>query len=97
MLIGKVVGTVVATHKAETLEGLKFHVVRELTVDQQETGAVVIAVDSVGAGHGDVVLYSTGSAARQTELTEGRPVDAIIMAIIDQIEVEGKTLFVKVA
>ena len=97
MQIGKIVGTVVATQKDEKLEGFRFHVVRELTADQQETGSSVIAVDAVGAGHGEVILYATGSAARQTENTDGCPVDAIIMAIIDRIEVEGETLFVKVA
>jgi len=96
MQIGKIVGTVVSTQKDEKLEGFRFQVVKELTVDQKETGNVVVAVDAVGAGQGEVILYSTGSAARQTEMTEGKPVDAIIMAIIDAIVVNDEQLFNKI-
>jgi microcompartment protein CcmK/EutM len=46
-----------------------------------------VAVDAVGAGAGEVVLYATGSSARQTGLTDGRPVDAVIMAIVDEYDV----------
>ena len=95
MQIGKIVGTVVSTQKDEKLEGFRFHVVEELTVDQKETGNVIVAIDTVGAGQGEVILYSTGSSARQTEMTEGKPVDAIIMAIIDAIVVGDKQLFNK--
>jgi len=95
MQIGKIVGTVVASQKDEKLEGFRFHVIKELTVNQKETGNVVVAVDAVGAGQGEVILYSTGSSARQTEMTAGRPVDAIIMAIIDAIVVDDKQLFTK--
>ena len=81
MLLGRVAGTLVASRKDEGLEGQKFLVIRELGVDGKEVGGHVVAADSVGAGQGEVVLFATGSSARQTVLTDGRPIDAIIMAI----------------
>ena len=89
MLLGKVVGTLVATRKDEKLEGLKLLVVRQLNVEGQEAGGYVIAVDSVQAGVGDVVLFATGSSARQTVATDKRPCDAVIMAVVDTWEVGG--------
>ena len=95
MLLGKVVGTVVATRKEPTLEGNKLLVVRGLDLDGKPTSTVVVAVDAVGAGVGEWVLYASGSSARQTEATKDRPVDATIMAIIDTLEVGGQTKYVK--
>lgn len=95
MLLGKVVGTVVSTKKEPTLDGSKFLLVRGLDLDGKPTGALVVAVDAVGAGPGEVVLYASGSSARQTELTKDRPVDAVIMAIVDQVEVQGQHTYVK--
>ena len=89
MLIGKVVGTVVSNHKDPKIEGLKFLLVRQVDVDLRETGAYVVAADSVGAGMSEYVLYATGSSARQTAVTDKRPIDAVIMAIIDQWEIGG--------
>ena len=89
MLLGKVVGTLVATRKEPTLEGLKFLVLKQLDTEGQETGGYRVAADAVGAGMGEVVLYATGSSARQTKLTDRRPCDAVIMAIVDTLEVEG--------
>ncbi|MBU0494423.1 MAG: EutN/CcmL family microcompartment protein [Chloroflexi bacterium] len=95
MLLGKVVGTLVSTRKDEKLEGLKFLVVRQINVENQETGGYVVAVDSVQAGVGDVVLYATGSSARQTVLTDKRPCDAVIMAVVDTWEVNGQVKYRK--
>jgi microcompartment protein CcmK/EutM len=89
MLLGKVVGTLVATRKESTLDGLKFLVLRQLDIEGQETGGYRVAADAVGAGIGEVVLYATGSSARQTKFTDRRPCDAVIMAIVDTIEVDG--------
>jgi microcompartment protein CcmK/EutM len=89
MLIGKVVGTVVATRKEKELEGLKFLLVRGMDLEGKASGALVVAVDAVGAGIDEVVLYASGSSARQTQVTKDRPVDATIMAIVDQLEVGG--------
>ena len=95
MLIGKVVGTVIATRKEDELEGLKFLVVRGLDLEGKPTSTLVVAVDAIGAGMGEVVLYASGSSARQTKVTKDRPVDATIMAIVDEIEVSGKLKYVK--
>ena len=95
MLLGKVVGTVVATRKEPTLEGSTLLLVRGLDLDAKPTATLVVAVDAVGAGVGEVVLYASGSSARQTEMTKDRPVDATIMAIVDQLEVGGTLKYVK--
>ncbi len=89
MLLGKIVGTLVATRKEPTLDGLKFLVLKQLDVEGQETGGYRVAADAVGAGVGEVVLYASGSSARQTKFTHQRPCDAVIMAIVDTLEVGG--------
>ncbi len=96
MIIGKVVGTVVATRKEEELTCLKFLAVSpiDLRTGELKDGGV-IAVDAVGAGVGEVVLYASGSSARQTTVTNNRPVDATIMAIVDTYEVENEVLYQK--
>lgn len=95
MLIGEVVGTVVSTQKDPKLESLKFQVVKQLNDRKEPTGGYVVAVDTVGAGLGDLILYATGSSARQTVQTDGKPADAAIMAIIDSWDVEGELIFQK--
>ncbi len=95
MLLGRVAGTLVASRKEPTMDGLKFLVVRHLDVDNNETGGFVVAADAVGAGVDEVVLVATGSSARQTEATRDRPCDAVIMAIVDTWEVEGEERFHK--
>jgi microcompartment protein CcmK/EutM len=96
MILGKVIGTVVASRKEEELSGLKFLSVVPLDL---QTGALksggVIAVDAVGAGVGEVVLYASGSSARQTTITKDRPVDATIMAIVDIIDVHDEVIYHK--
>ena len=96
MLLGRVVGTLVASRKEPSLDGLRFLVVRLLTIDNEDTDGYVVASDAVGAGLGEVVLYATGSSARQTKLTHERPNDAVIMAIVDTWEVDGAVKYVKV-
>ena len=95
MLLGKVTGTLVATRKEATIEGLKLLVVQVCDLDGKPTGAEVVAADAVGAGVGEVVLFAQGSSARQTELTNQRPIDATIMAIVDEIAVGGQRRYVK--
>jgi microcompartment protein CcmK/EutM len=95
MYLGKVVGTLVATRKEDSLEGLKFLVVRRLTIDNQDTSGYVVAADAVGAGLGEVVMIATGSSARQTRLTDKRPTDAVVMAIVDTWEVDGQEKYRK--
>jgi microcompartment protein CcmK/EutM len=95
MTLGKVVGTVVATRKAQTLEGLRFMLVRHVDVEGQDTGGFAVAADAVGAGPGEMVLVASGSSARQTQATNNRPVDAVIMAIVDTWEVGRETKYKK--
>jgi microcompartment protein CcmK/EutM len=89
MTLGKVVGTVVATRKEPSLDGLKFMVVRTVDAEGKETGGHVVAADAVGAGPGELVLIAAGSSARQTLATQNRPCDAVIMAIVDSWEIGG--------
>ncbi len=96
MLLGKVIGTVVASRKEPSMSGLKFLVVRQVDMDGQESGGYVVAVDAVGAGVGELVMFATGSSARQTEVTDKRPCDAVVMAIVDEWDVEGVTKFRKI-
>jgi len=90
MLLAKVIGTVVSTRKVETMNGLRFMVLRPVDLEGKETGSPVVAVDAVGAGVGEMVLFATGSSARQTIATDKRPCDAVIMGIVDNWEVEGR-------
>lgn len=95
MHLGRVAGTLVASRKEELLEGMKFLVVRQLNADNEETGGYVVAVDAVGAGVDEVVMYASGSSARQTLLTKDKPCDAVIMAIVDTWEIDGDVKYTK--
>ncbi|MCX6168584.1 MAG: EutN/CcmL family microcompartment protein [Ignavibacteriales bacterium] len=90
MVLGKVIGTVWSTRKDENLVGAKFLIVRQLDLEYKPKEATVIAVDSVGAGVGEVVLVAQGSSARQTTFTKNKPVDAVIMAIVDKLDISVK-------
>jgi microcompartment protein CcmK/EutM len=96
MLLGKVIGTVVASRKEAELSGLTLLAVAPVDV---RTGVVkdggLVAVDSVGAGVGEFVLLCSGSSARQTTVTQNRPIDATIMAIVDILEVGGHVVYQK--
>jgi microcompartment protein CcmK/EutM len=95
MNLGRVTGTLVATRKEPMLEGLPLLVVRQLNAEGEPTGGYVVAVDSVGAGVDEVVLYASGSSARQTEATRDKACDAVIMAIVDEWDLDGETVYVK--
>ncbi len=96
MVLARVVGTVVSTSKVPQIEGIRFLVVEPLDASTMKgTGDQVIAMDSVGAGVGEVVFYVTGSSSRLTPATEGRPSDATITAIVDEVELGGKSVYRK--
>ena len=95
MLLGKVIGTVVATRKEPELNGLRMLVVRELDGAYQPNGKIVVAIDAVGAGDGEIVLFAAGSSARLTAVTKDRPVDHVIMAIVDAVQADGATVYDK--
>lgn len=87
MILGKVIGNVWSTKKDENLVGAKFLIVQELNLDYTPKKNFVIAVDSVGAGVREIVLVAQGSSARQTTITKNKPVDAVIMAIVDKLDI----------
>ena len=89
MKLAKVLGTVVATEKDSKLQGFKFLMLGLWGHDNKPAGGSVVAVDAVGAGVGEMVLFASGSSARQTEATDKKPVDAVVMAIVDSWEIEG--------
>ena len=95
MLIGEVVGSVVSTRKDEQLESFKLLVVQVRNHENQAKDQYVVAVDAVGAGPGDLVLYATGSSARQTIQTKDKPCDAVVMAIVDSWDVGGANVYEK--
>lgn len=96
MIIGRVLGNVVCTQKNNRLDGVKFLIVQpiDLTTLKLE-GKTLVAIDTVGAGEGEIVMLVSGSSARQTEKTNNTPTDASIIAILDTIEIDGKTTFRK--
>lgn len=95
MLIARVIGSAVATIKDEKLVGRKLLIVRQTDEHGEQVGKPFVAIDSVDAGTGDLVLTAAGSSARQTNQTKDTPVDAVIMAVIDSLEVDGKVVFRK--
>ena len=95
MVLAKVVGTVVASRKEQSMEGLRFMVLEQVDLNGKPKGGFVVAADAVGSGVGEMVLYASGSSARQTEATDRRPCDAVIMAIVDTWEVGGDVKYKK--
>ena len=95
MMIAQVIGTVVSTQKEPAIEGLRLLVCQPVSATGDKVGATVVAADAVGAGVGEMILYASGSSARQTIATENRPVDAVVMAIIDNWEIDGEIRYLK--
>ena len=87
MILARVIGTVWATRKDEKISGMKLQIVRPVDLQYKDKESFFVAVDAVGAGVGEIVLVVQGSSARQTKLTENKPVDATIMAIVDKLDV----------
>lgn len=96
MVLGRVVGTVTASHKEPRIEGIKFLLVEKVDPESMKgTSDFVVAMDAVGAGPGEIVFFVTGSSSRMTMTTEGKPSDAAITAIVDIVEMGGKTVYQK--
>jgi microcompartment protein CcmK/EutM len=93
--LAQVIGNIVATRKEATLDGLRLMLLQPTDASGKAAGAPLVAADAVGAGVGELVLFAAGSSARQTEVTNNRPVDAVIMAIIDSVAQDGKAVFSK--
>jgi microcompartment protein CcmK/EutM len=95
MILARVQGTVVSTRKDHGLLGLKLLLVREVDGKFQPAGNHVVAADAVGAGEGEIVMVVAGSSARLTEVSRDKPVDAVIVGIVDAVEVAGKDVYRK--
>jgi microcompartment protein CcmK/EutM len=95
MFLAKVIGHVVASQKSPEFQGMKLLLIQPY-INRDRTlvasGSSVVAVDSVGAGEGECVLFTQGSSARLTPATKGAPVDAVIVGIVDTVEVDGQTV-----
>ncbi len=95
MLLAQVLGTVVSTRKDAGLLGLKLLLTREVDAAFQPTGNYVVAADAVGAGTDEIVLLAQGSSARMTEVSREKPVDAVIVGIVDAVGIDGKDVYLK--
>jgi len=95
MKLGRIVGTVVSTRKDPKIEGLRLYLVQDVSLKLEGKDSFVVAADAMGAGVGEVVLYASGSSARQTEATNNKPVDAVVMAIVDTLHMGEELLFNK--
>ncbi len=95
MLLGKVTGTVVSTHKDEGLEGYKLLIVQQVDLELNLKPGYVIAADAVGAGMGELVIVVQGSSARMCQHTLQKPVDAAVCGIIDSLEHQGEIVYKK--
>lgn len=98
MVLARVKGTVVSTHKSKGMEGLKLLLLEKVDpVTMKGKNDFVVAIDSVGANAGEIVFFVTGSSARMTETTKGKPSDATIIAIVDLVEKDGDFTYRKSA
>ena len=99
MFLAKVEGAVVSTKKDPSMDGRKLLVLRPQLVDDKDPtkfrpGAnTVVAVDSVGAGIGELVIFCQGSSARLAPNLKDAPVDAVVIGIVDTVDVLGKEIF----
>ena len=97
--MAEVIGQVVATKKDESMLGRKLLLVRPKLVDESEPGKfrdgvnTIVAVDTVGAGEGELVMFCQGSSARQAAGLKTIPVDAAVVAIVDSVDVLGKKVY----
>ena len=99
MFIARVSGTVVATQKVDSMTGQKLLVVEPYRLDQTKRsdltplGRTFIAVDSIGAAVGDMVLITQGSSARATPQTTKLPIDAVVIALVDTVHVDRQSVY----
>jgi carbon dioxide concentrating mechanism protein CcmL len=89
MIFARVIGTVVSTQKDPNLNGKKLLLCRETDLEGKPLKSYHVAVDAVQAGEGNFVLLTYGSAARMTEETKNAPIDAVVIAIIDDVQLTG--------
>ena len=95
MQIALVIGSTISTIKDESIRGRKLLIVRDADTEGKPKGEPYIAVDTVSAGTGDLVIVTDGSSARYTNQTNNAPVDAVIVGVIDSLELSGKVSYRK--
>jgi microcompartment protein CcmK/EutM len=95
MLLVKIVGSLVATQKDPNLNGSKLLIGKEIRLDGKMTETYHVAVDTVGAGNGEVVVLVRGSSARMAEFTGQKPIDTAVIAIVDEIEIDRQIVWKK--
>ena len=99
MFVARVTGSLVATQKVASMTGHKLLIVEPYRVDEETrsklvpTGRTFVVVDTLGAGTGQMVLVCQGSSARATPETDKLPIDAVIIGLVDTVDVEGQTIF----
>ena len=99
MYLGKVIGSVVSTKKEESMKGRKLLMVRPMLVDPENPGKfnpgknTIVAIDTLGAGENELVMFAQGSSARQGEGLKSIPVDAAIVGLVDTVTIEGKKTY----
>jgi microcompartment protein CcmK/EutM len=99
MFVAKVTGSLVSTQKVESMKGFKLLVVEPYRIEPKErksivtTGRTFVAVDTLGAGIGDFVILTQGSSARLTPETKTLPVDAVVVGIVDKVQVDDGTVY----
>lgn len=95
MIFARVVGTVVATQRSDQIRGARYLLVEATDPRGRPKGGYHVALDVVGAGVGELVLLAQGSSARQTEMSDQKPIDAVIAGIVDLVEEGGDEVFRK--
>ena len=99
MFVAKVTGSLVATQKVASMIGHKLLVVEPYRVDEKTrdhlipTGRTFVVVDALGAGLNEMVLICQGSSARLTPETEKLPIDAVVIGLVDTVDIGGKVVF----
>jgi ethanolamine utilization protein EutN len=99
MYLGKVIGSIVSTKKDASMRGRKLLMVRPMLVDPEDPtrfkpgSNTIVAIDTLGAGEGELVMFAQGSSARQAEGLKQLPVDAAIVGLVDTVSIEGKKTY----
>jgi ethanolamine utilization protein EutN len=99
MYLGKVIGSIVSTKKDESMRGRKLLMVRPMLIDPEDPsrfkpgGNTIVAIDTLGAGEGELVMFAQGSSARQADGLKSMPVDAAIVGLVDTVSIGGKKTY----
>ncbi len=95
MILARVAGAVVSTVRADRIQGSSYYIVEPAGSAGDPVGSGIVALDLVGAAPDELVIVSQGSSARQTDSTKDKPIDAVIVGIVDIVEEDGKVVFRK--